>query len=282
MTIQFKDIHSRRCRNHAGARRPRRAVRPQSPRGRVGDNAPPPTPHPPCPYPPRARGCSCRTRRHGDRASPPPAAIHRPPQTPDGASNSTTSSSPRFHAHRSSQGHDRDLHDRLAADRRAVPLSADDLLLNVSGVFVNSSLGEIRGMFTRAAISADSSDGATASITSSMQEDACRSPTSRSANYNASYFNRPDATLQRVEAVRGARFHHLVQLARRRVQLHQPRRPADFGGEIPRARGHRGRVSPTHRTDVVMGGPVARTGWVYSLGGFYRYAEGHRPATVIR
>ena len=35
---------------------------------------------------------------------------------------------------------------RISVIADQVPLSADDILLNVAGVFVNSSLGEIRGM----------------------------------------------------------------------------------------------------------------------------------------
>ena len=45
------------------------------------------------------------------------------------------------------------------------------MLLNVAGVFVNSSLGEIRGMVYSRGISADSSDGATGQYYVSMQED---------------------------------------------------------------------------------------------------------------
>ena len=84
-----------------------------------------------------------------------------------------------------------------------VYLSADDMLLEVAGVFVNSSLGEIRGMVYSRGISADSSDGATGQYYVSMQEDGLPITNIAFGNYNASYFNRPDATLQRVEAVRG-------------------------------------------------------------------------------
>ncbi len=125
--------------------------------------------------------------------------------------------------------------------------------------------------FTRAAISADSSTARPASITSRCRRMACRSPTSRSANYNASYFNRPDANVAaRRSRPPAAALPSPRPTRRRRVQLHQPRRPAEFGGEIRERVGIEGEWSPTHRTDVVMGGPVARTGWVYSLGGFYR------------
>lgn len=158
-------------------------------------------------------------------------------------------------------------------------ISADDLLLNVAGVFVNSSLGEIRGMVYSRGISADSSDGSTGQYYVSMQEDGLPITNIAFGNYNASYFNRPDATLQRVEAVRGGSasitssnspggaFNYIGRVG-----------PADFGGEIRTRYGLEGRASPQYRIDGVMGGPLGKKGWVYSLGGFYRYAEGHRPA----
>jgi len=159
-----------------------------------------------------------------------------------------------------------------------VPLSADDLLLNVAGVFVNSSLGEIRGMVYSRGISADSSDGATGQYYVSMQEDGLPITNIAFGNYNASYFNRPDATLQRVEAVRGGSasitssnspggaFNYISRVG-----------PSRFGGELRGRYGLEGRESPHYRLDGVVGGPLGR-GWTYSFGGFYRYAEGHRPA----
>ncbi len=160
-----------------------------------------------------------------------------------------------------------------------VPLSADDLLLNVAGVFVNSSLGEIRGMVYSRGISADSSDGATGQYYVSMQEDGLPITNIAFGNYNASYFNRPDATLQRVEAVRGGSasitssnspggaFNYISRLG-----------PSRFGGELRARYGLEGRSAPHYRVDGVLGGPLGGKGWVYSVGGFYRYAEGHRPA----
>jgi iron complex outermembrane receptor protein len=159
------------------------------------------------------------------------------------------------------------------------PISADDLLLNVAGVFVNSSLGEIRGMVYSRGISADSSDGATGQYYVSMQEDGLPITNIAFGNYNASYFNRPDATLQRVEAVRGGSasitssnspggaFNYISRVGR-----------STFGGELRARYGLEGRSSPQYRLDGVAGGPLGRTGWMYSVGGFYRYAEGHRPA----
>jgi iron complex outermembrane recepter protein len=158
-----------------------------------------------------------------------------------------------------------------------VPLSAEDMLLNVAGVFVNSSLGEIRGMVYSRGISADSSDGATGTYYVSMQEDGLPLTNVNFGNYGPGYFNRPDATLQRVEAVRGGSasitssnspggaFNYITKTG-----------PHAFGGELRTRVGVEGRWSPTYRTDLAIGGPLTK-GWLYDVGGFYRYAEGHRP-----
>jgi outer membrane receptor protein involved in Fe transport len=159
-----------------------------------------------------------------------------------------------------------------------IPLSADDMLLNVAGVFVNSSLGEIRGMVYSRGISADSSDGATGQYYVSMQEDGLPITNVNFGNYGAGYFNRPDGTLQRVEAVRGGSasitssnspggaFNYISRVG-----------PARFGGELRTRLGLEGRSSPHYREDFTLGGPLGQKGWVYNVGGFYRYAEGHRP-----
>ncbi len=169
----------------------------------------------------------------------------------------------------------------LTADMLAeqVALSADDMLLNVAGVFVNSSLGEIRGMVYSRGISADSSDGANGTYYVSMQEDGLPFTNVSFGNFGAGYFNRPDATLQRVEAVRGGSasitssnspggvFNYITRTGTSRP-----------GGEIRTRYGLEGRGSPQYRTDGTMGGPLGTKGWTYNVGGFYRYAEGHRPA----
>ncbi len=157
-------------------------------------------------------------------------------------------------------------------------LSADDMLLNVAGVFVNSSLGEIRGMVYSRGISADSSDGATGTYYVSMQEDGLPFTNVNFGNYGSGYFNRPDATLQRVEAVRGGSasitssnspggaFNYISRTG-----------SARFGGEVRTRTGLEGRASPHLRSDLTLGGPLGAKGWVYNVGGFYRYAQGHRP-----
>jgi len=169
----------------------------------------------------------------------------------------------------------------LSADMLAeqVALSADDMLLNVAGVFVNSSLGEIRGMVYSRGISADSSDGANGTYYVSLQEDGLPFTNVNFGNFGAGYFNRPDATLQRVEAVRGGSASITSSNSPGGVFNYITRTgPSRFGGEIRTRLGLEGRTSPQYRTDATMGGPLGARGWVYNIGGFYRSAEGHRPA----
>ncbi len=159
-----------------------------------------------------------------------------------------------------------------------VPVSAADLLLNVPGVFVNSSLGEIRGMVYSRGVSVNTSDGANGYYYVSMQEDGLPITNVNLANFGPDYFLRPDATLLRVEAVRGGSasitatnapggaFNYISKTG-------TPR----HGGEVRVRFGLEGEGEPFYRGDVNLGGPVGNTGWLYNVGGFYRRSESHRP-----
>jgi outer membrane receptor protein involved in Fe transport len=159
-----------------------------------------------------------------------------------------------------------------------VPVAAADLLLNVPGVFVNSSLGEIRSMVYSRGVSVNTSDGANGYYYVSMQEDGLPITNVNLGNFGPDYFLRPDATLLRVEAVRGGSasitstnapggaFNYISKTGSTR-----------HGGEIRTRFGLEGEESPFYRGDLNLSGPVGRTGWVYNVGGFYRWSEGHRP-----
>ncbi|MDP3073024.1 MAG: TonB-dependent receptor [Opitutaceae bacterium] len=159
-----------------------------------------------------------------------------------------------------------------------VARSADDLLLDVPGVFVNSSLGEIRGMVYSRGISVNSSDGANGHYYVSMQEDGLPITNVNFSNYGTSYFNRSDATLRRVEAVRGGSAAITAANAPGGVFNYITKTGTpEFGGELRTRFGMEGDWSPMYRVDLNIGGPVSETGWLYHVGGFYRVAEGHRP-----
>jgi iron complex outermembrane receptor protein len=71
---------------------------------------------------------------------------------------------------------------------KQVPNSAADLLKNVPGVYVNSSLGEIRNNVSSRGISAGSADGTFAYEYISMQEDGLPVTNTTYFNYGPDFF----------------------------------------------------------------------------------------------
>jgi outer membrane receptor protein involved in Fe transport len=159
-----------------------------------------------------------------------------------------------------------------------VPVSGVDLLLNVPGVFVNSSLGEIRGMVYSRGISANTSDGANGYYYVSLQEDGLPITDVNMSNYGPDYFHRPDATLLRVEAVRGGSASITAANAPGGVFNYISKTGgAAFAGEVRARYGLEGDWSPMYRGDINLGGPIGKSAWRYNVGGFYRVADGYRP-----
>lgn len=159
-----------------------------------------------------------------------------------------------------------------------VPVSGADLLLNVPGVYVNSSLGEIRNIVYSRGVSASAADGARGYFYVSMQEDGLPITNVDLSNFGPDYFLRPDATLRTVEAVRGGTasltaanapggvFNYISKIG-----------TAARSGELRARVGLKGEGEPYYRGDFNFGGPLGRHGWVYNVGGFYREDYGHRP-----
>ncbi|MEO6707470.1 MAG: carboxypeptidase-like regulatory domain-containing protein, partial [Ginsengibacter sp.] len=83
------------------------------------------------------------------------------------------------------------------------PVSTADLLKNVPGVYVNSALGEIRNTVFSRGVSASSFLGSADYYYVSMQEDGLPVTNITAVNFGPDYFLRSDATLGRLEAVRG-------------------------------------------------------------------------------
>ena len=86
---------------------------------------------------------------------------------------------------------------------RLAPVSAADLLKNIPGVYVNSSLGEIRNTIYSRGVSVGSNDGASGYYYVSMQEDGLPVTNATFTNFGPDFFLRADLTTSRVEAVRG-------------------------------------------------------------------------------
>ncbi|MGI4736605.1 MAG: TonB-dependent receptor [Janthinobacterium lividum] len=159
-----------------------------------------------------------------------------------------------------------------------VPASAADLLKNVPGVYVNSSLGEIRSTVYSRGVSAGSVEAATGYYYVSMQEDGLPVTNATYNNFGPDYFLRADATIGRLEAVRGGS-----------AAITGPNAPGGifnyvsktggqaFSGEVRLKSGIEGNGNGYYRADVDLGGKLNQKGdWTYNVGGFYRYANGAR------
>jgi outer membrane receptor protein involved in Fe transport len=157
------------------------------------------------------------------------------------------------------------------------PASAADLLKNVPGVYVNSSLGEIRNTVYSRGVSVGSNDGASGYYYVSMQEDGLPVTNATFGNYGPDYFLRPDATLGRLEAVKGGTASILGANAPGGIFNYIMKEGGSkTAGEIRTKYGLEGNgKNKFYRTDINVGGPIA-SNFFYDIGGFYRYAQGAR------
>lgn len=162
---------------------------------------------------------------------------------------------------------------------RSAPTSAADVLKNVPGVFVNSGFGEIRNIVYSRGVSAGSNEAASGYFYVLLQEDGLPTTTVTLTNFGPDYFSRPDLTLSRVEALRGGT-----------ATITGPNAPGGIfnyisktgetvpGGEVAVRLGLEGDgENPYYRADAYYGGEIGSSGNLfYSVGGFYRQAEGAR------
>ena len=163
-------------------------------------------------------------------------------------------------------------------------VSAADLLKNIPGVFVNSSLGEIRNVVFSRGISANSLDGAGGYYYVSLQEDGLPVEVITSTNYGPDYFSRPDLGLGRVEGLRGGTaaitgpnapggiFNYISKTGK-----------SDPGFEIDAKVGMQGDgANPYYRVDGYAGGKLNNQGLYYSIAGYYRWDRGaHDPGYAM-
>lgn len=162
---------------------------------------------------------------------------------------------------------------------RLAPNSGADLLRNVPGIFVNSSAGEVRSqVYTRGLANRPSyNDDVSGLYYVSMQEDGLPISNIFLPTYTHDLFYRTDATLNRLEAVRGGTasiaganapggiFNYLSKIG-----------GGKFSGLVRQKFGLEGDGRNFYtRTEANFGGPLAK-GWTYNVGGFYRHAKGAR------
>ncbi|MCU7549769.1 TonB-dependent receptor [Chitinophagaceae bacterium LB-8] len=163
---------------------------------------------------------------------------------------------------------------------RQAPNSGADLLRKVPGVFVNSAKGEVRtDVYTRGLANRPSyNDDVSGLYYVSLQEDGLPLSNVYINSYTHDLFLRADATLNRLEAVRGGTasiaganapggiFNYLSKTG-----------GSKFSGVVKEKLGLEGDGRNFyHRTDLNVGGPISKNGWYYNIGGFYRHAKGAR------
>jgi iron complex outermembrane recepter protein len=160
---------------------------------------------------------------------------------------------------------------------RQVPVSAADLIRNVPGVFVNSSLGEIRNVVFSRGVSANSLDGAGGYYYVSLQEDGLPVEPATNDNFGPDYYARPDIMLSRLEGLRGGTatvtgtnapggiFNYISRTGK-----------SDPGVEVQAKFGLEGDGrNPYYRADLYAGGRLSDDLY-YAIGGFYRKSDGAR------
>ena len=158
---------------------------------------------------------------------------------------------------------------------KLVPASAADLLKNVPGVYVNSSLGEVRNTIYSRGVTTGNNDGRWGYDYVSMQEDGLPVTNTLYSNYGPDFFLRADATLSKVEAVRGGSASIVGANAPGGIFNYISKTGGDkFEGELRTRFGLEGNgKNPYYRADVDFGGPLSKN-LTYNVGGFYRTAQG--------
>lgn len=160
---------------------------------------------------------------------------------------------------------------------KQVPVSTADILKSVPGVFVNSSLGEIRNVVFSRGVSANSLDGAGGYYYVSLQEDGLPVEPVTFTNFGPDYFSRPDLMLDHVEALRGGTATVTGTNAPGGIFNYVSRNGKSHPGiELQGKLGLEGDgKNPYYRVDAYAGG-VLGSNVYYAIGGFYRQSDGAR------
>ena len=162
--------------------------------------------------------------------------------------------------------------------KRQAPISSADALKSVPGVFVNSSLGEIRNIVFSRGVSARSLEAAGGYFYVSLQEDGLPVEPVTATNFGPDYFSRLDLMNNRIEALRGGTavvtganapggiFNYISKTGK-----------SSPGTQFQLKGGLEGDgKSPLYRIDGYTGGRIGDSDVYYALGGFYRISDGAR------
>jgi iron complex outermembrane recepter protein len=158
---------------------------------------------------------------------------------------------------------------------KLAPVSAAELLKNVPGTYVNASLGEVRNTVYSRGVTTGNNDGRWGYDYVSMQEDGLPVTNTLFANHGPDFFLRADASLNKLEAVRGGSAAIVGPNAPGGIFNYISKTGTDkFEGEVRAKFGLEGNgKNPYYRADLDFGGPLSKN-VTYNIGGFYRTAQG--------
>ncbi len=166
--------------------------------------------------------------------------------------------------------------------RMQAPASAADLLKNIPGVYVNSSVGEVgnqvtvRGTPTTNVSITNSNANGYLYVT--MQEDGLPVTNINGSGFGPDYFLRADINVKRIEAVRGGSSSITGSDSPGGLFNYVSKEGGNkFSGDAILKYGLEGDANPFYRADLGFGGPLSKKGDVtYYVGGFYRKSDGAR------
>lgn len=157
--------------------------------------------------------------------------------------------------------------------------SAADLLSYTPGVYVNSSVGEINNTVFSRGVNANqfSVAGGNGYYYVALMEDGLPTTNVSSGNIVADYFYRADATLSRLESVRGGSASITGNNSPGGIFNYVSNTGQKVINEITYKVGLEGDGRNLfNRADANFGGKVGKSDWYYNVGGFYRHSQGAR------
>lgn len=161
---------------------------------------------------------------------------------------------------------------------RLAPVSTADLFANTPGVFVNSSAGETRNQVYARGVSAGSNYSLTTNVNGyyylSLQEDGLPVTAISDGNFLSDLFFRADASVKRLESVRGGSSSITSVNAPGGIFNFISKNGQEGSKEARVKLGLEGRnLNPFYRVDLNFGDNLDN-GISYNIGGFYRLSDG--------
>jgi iron complex outermembrane recepter protein len=166
--------------------------------------------------------------------------------------------------------------------RMQAPASAADLLKNIPGVYVNSSVGEVGNQVTVRGTPTNNisitSSTANGFLYVTMQEDGLPVTNITGSGFGPDYFLRADVNVKKIEAVRGGSSSITGSDAPGGLFNYVSKEGSSkFSGDVILKYGLEGDANPFYRADLGFGGSLNKKGDItYYVGGFYRKSVGAR------